>query len=54
MIAMNLEKSQVLVPSFSFIATANWPLMVGAHPKFVDIEEETLTDTFKNFPKDDT
>ena len=42
MIAMNLEKSQVLVPSFSFIATANWPLMVGAHPKFVDIEEETL------------
>ena len=42
MIAMNLEKSQIVVPSFSFIATANWPLMVNAHPKFVDIEEETL------------
>ena len=42
MIAMNLQKSQVLVPSFSFIATANWPLMVNAYPKFIDIEEDTL------------
>jgi len=42
MIAMNLKKSEVLVPSFSFIATANWPLMVDAIPKFVDIEEKTL------------
>ena len=42
MIAMNLKKSEVLVPSFSFIATANWPLMVNAVPKFIDIEEKTL------------
>tara|TARA_B100000029_G_scaffold118315_1_gene111464 strand:+ start:1289 stop:2431 length:1143 start_codon:yes stop_codon:yes gene_type:complete len=42
MIAMNLKKYEVIVPSFSFIATANWPLMVGAIPKFADIEEETL------------
>ena len=42
MIAMNLQKSQVLVPSFSFIATANWPLMVNASPKFIDIEHEVL------------
>ena len=42
MIAMNLKKSEVIVPSFSFIATANWPLMVDAIPKFADIEEDTL------------
>ncbi len=32
---------EVLVPSFTFIATANAPLFVGAKPIFVDIEEET-------------
>lgn len=32
---------EILVPSFTFIATANSVLMVGANPKFVDIEEET-------------
>ncbi len=33
---------EIIVPSFTFIATANWALMVNAKPKFVDIEEETL------------
>jgi len=32
---------EVLVPSFTFIATANAPLFVGAKPVFVDIEEDT-------------
>jgi len=32
----------VIVPSFSFIATANSVLMVNAKPSFVDIEEDTL------------
>jgi len=33
---------KILVPSFTFIATANCVLMVGATPTFVDIEEETF------------
>ena len=36
------EKHQVLIPSFSFIATGNWPLMVNSEAKFVDIEEENF------------
>ena len=32
---------EVIVPSFTFIATANAPLFVGAKPIFADIEEET-------------
>ena len=40
LLSYNLKNNdQVLVPSFSFIATANWPLMVNAITKFVDIEE---------------
>ena len=40
LLSYNLGKNdEVLVPSFSFIATANWPLMVNATPKFVDIEK---------------
>ena len=33
---------EVIVPSFTFIATANSALFVGAKPVFADIEEETL------------
>lgn len=33
---------EVIVPSFTFIATANAPLFVGAKPIFADIEENTL------------
>lgn len=32
---------EVIVPSFTFIATCNAPLFVGAKPVFADIEEET-------------
>lgn len=32
---------EVIVPSFTFISTANSPLFVGAKPVFADIEEET-------------
>ena len=33
---------EVIVPSFTFIATANAPRFVGAKPVFADIEEATL------------
>ena len=33
---------EIIVPSFSFISTANSVLFVGATPQFADIEEETL------------
>ncbi|MCL6089406.1 MAG: aminotransferase class I/II-fold pyridoxal phosphate-dependent enzyme, partial [Candidatus Marsarchaeota archaeon] len=33
---------EVIVPSFTFIATANAVLMCGARPIFADIEKETL------------
>lgn len=33
---------EVIVPSFTFIATANAPLFLGAKPVFADIEEETF------------
>jgi len=32
---------EVIVPSFTFIATANSPLFVGARPVFADIEKDT-------------
>lgn len=41
MIAYGLEKGdEVIVPSFTFIATANAPLFVGARPVFSEIEED--------------
>lgn len=40
--AYNIGKGdEVIVPSFTFIATANSPLFVGATPVFADIEEKT-------------
>lgn len=36
------EGDEVLVPSFTFIATANVVKLVGSKPMFVDIERETL------------
>lgn len=33
---------EVIVPSFTFISTANAPLFVGARPVFADIEEKTF------------
>lgn len=35
------KNDEVIVPSFTFIATVNSPLFVGAKPVFGDIEEET-------------
>ena len=35
------QGDEVIVPSFTFIATANAPLFVGAKPIFADIEENT-------------
>jgi len=36
------EGDEVIVPSFTFISTANAPLFVGAKPVFADIEEKTF------------
>lgn len=43
LLSLNIKSpDEVIVPSFTFIATANWPLMVGACPVFSEIEEDTL------------
>jgi len=43
LIALGINsKAEVIVPSFTFISTANWPLMVQASPKFADIEMQTF------------
>lgn len=42
MLAYDIKKNEeILVPSFTFISTVNSSRMVGAIPKFVDIEEKT-------------
>lgn len=42
LLAMGINSGdEIMVPSFTFIATANSALMVGSIPKFVDIEEQT-------------
>ena len=42
LLAHGIKKGdEVIVPSFTFIATANAPLFVGAKPVFGDIEEKT-------------
>jgi len=40
LIAGNINSGNIIVPSFTFISTANWPLMVSSKPKFSDIDEE--------------
>ena len=43
LLAHDIKKGdEVIVPSFTFIATANAPLFVGAKTVFADIEEETF------------
>ncbi len=43
LMAYNLKPGdEVIVPSFTFIATANAPRFVGAKPIFADIEKETF------------
>ena len=43
LLAHGIKKGdEVIVPSFTFIATANSPLFVGAKPIFADIEEKTF------------
>lgn len=43
MLALGIKHGdQVIVPSFTFIATPNAPLFVNADPVFADIEKETL------------
>ena len=43
LIALGINsKAEVIVPAFTFISTANWPLMVQARPKFADIEMQTF------------
>ena len=42
LLAIDIDSGEIIVPSFTFISTANWPLMVNAKPKFVDIEEENF------------
>ena len=43
LLAYGIKKGdEVIVPSFTFISTANAPLFVGAKPIFADIERETF------------
>ena len=42
LLSLGIRGGSILVPSFTFISTANSALMVGAKPTFVDIEEDTL------------
>lgn len=43
LLAYGMSKNdEIIVPSFTFISTANAPLFIGAKPVFADIEEETF------------
>jgi perosamine synthetase len=41
-LAHRIKEGEVIVPSFTFIATSNALLMAGVKPVFADIEEETF------------
>jgi len=41
LIANNIKDGEVIVPSFTFISTANSVLLAGAKPVFAEIEDET-------------
>jgi dTDP-4-amino-4,6-dideoxygalactose transaminase len=41
LIANNIKDGEVIVPSFTFISTANSVLLAGAKPIFAEIEDET-------------
>ena len=42
LLAYNITSGEVIVPSLSFISTANCVILAGARPVFAEIEEETL------------
>ena len=42
LLATKINSGNIIIPSFTFIATSNWPLMVNSKPNFSDIEEEHL------------
>ncbi|MFX1391973.1 MAG: DegT/DnrJ/EryC1/StrS family aminotransferase [Promethearchaeota archaeon] len=42
LLAFDITMGEVIVPSMSFISTANCVVLAGAKPVFADIEEETL------------
>lgn len=41
LMAEGIDSGEIIVPSFSFVATANVVLLSGARPVFADIEEKT-------------
>jgi len=51
LLAYNLKGSEVIVPSFSFIATANAVVLAGATPIFAESEEETFGLDFEDVKK---
>jgi len=40
--SLNIEKTEVLVPSFTFVSSAHAAVYNNAKPKFVDVDESTL------------
>jgi perosamine synthetase len=42
LLAHRIKEGEVIVPSFTFIATSNVPIMAGLKPVFADIEDKTL------------
>lgn len=45
--ALNLEKSEIIIPAFTFVATAESVIRIGATPIFVDIDESYTIDVEK-------